>query len=60
MSRIDEIRKRSLSQNDLAKIHAMASISDPEPEAGVTVEEIKEMKRQAFEGGEEGLLPPVV
>ena len=58
MDKIDAIRNRSLSQNSLAKIQAMASVSDPE--AGVAVEEIKEMKRQAFEGGEEGLLPPVV
>ena len=56
--RINEIRNRRLAPTDIAKINAMAEIS--EPEAGVAVEEIKEMKRQAFEGGEEGLLPPVV
>jgi hypothetical protein len=58
MTKLDEIRNRRLAPTDIAKIEAMAEIS--EPEAGVAVEEIKEMKRQAFEGGEEGLLPPTV
>ena len=57
MTKLDEIRNRRLSPTDIAKINAMAAVSEP---AVSGVEEIEEMKKQAFQGGEEGLLPPTV
>jgi hypothetical protein len=47
--RLAKIMNRSLSQHEINKLNAMAG----EPVGAV--DEIKEMKRMAFEGGEEGV-----